>query len=170
MRLHTSYSILALLILPIAFCQALDASGYHILPSLNAGADIGVAYWVMTDRSRLDPFADKDGEFRQAMVSVFYPVLSDLYPLLQKLVLDGYTAHEIPYMPTRIAALYGQLLAPSNVSKIMLQGLSPLCHLGDATPKPLSSYPLVTFSSGGGLLRFLYTTIYWRTKPVKRWC
>lgn len=137
---------------------ASDSPTRAFLPSINGTIEVGVKYLAMTDHHRLDPFSNGT-DFRRIMVSLFYPINHDPLSVEMQKPLASDTVAELPYMPAKTAALYGQLLGPYGFTESRFQSLATRCHLDAIMPDDTSSFPLVVFSPGGGTSRLLYTSI-----------
>ena len=154
-------AFIGLLLVPFAIGLTARPDEPIILPTLNNTNPVGVKIIAMIDENRLDPFTNKT-QFRELMVSLFYPVDGAPSQLLvdqQANFYSGKADPVTPYMPPATAANFDALLAEFGVVKGTFSRLFTRCEANAPMPKALSSYPLVMFSPGAAASRFIYTTI-----------
>lgn len=151
-----SSTIFAIMIPCIAAAFAIQEP--KILPSLNDATSIGVTYFHMTDRDRLDPFTNYTRN-REVMISMYYPAQPNpSKSLLEKQSNPGHWRYTIPYMPPITAALYDELIVPLGFPRNTFEQLSTICQQNAPLQDKDMAYPLLIFSPGGGAPRFFYTT------------
>ncbi|KAK9693059.1 hypothetical protein K7432_014084 [Basidiobolus ranarum] len=117
------------------------ASSKVTLPSLSGKFKVGTVKMHLIDNSRVDPYA-LDSRKRALMVQLFYPTKNtDRCPVS-------------PYMPTVTGQFESQLYGlPNNT----LESIQTWAHLG--APIAHSNPPIVLFSPGLGVTRYLYTAL-----------
>ena len=154
-------AFIGLLLVPCAIGLTSRPDEPIILPTLNNTNLIGVKNIAMIDENRLDPFTNNT-QFRELMVSLFYPI--DGAP--SQLLVDQQASHYsgkadtvTPYMPPATAANFDALFAEFGVANGAFSRLFTRCQANAPIPKDLSTYPLVMFSPGAVASRFIYTTI-----------
>ena len=152
-------AFIGLLVVPCAIGLASHPNEPIIFPTLNNTNLVGVKNIAMIDEHRLDPFTNYT-QFRELMVSLFYPIDGAPSQLLVDQQASHYSGDPLtPYMPPATATTYEELLAEYGVAKGTLSRLFTRCQTNAPIPKDLSSFPLVIFSPGAGASRFTYTTI-----------
>ena len=152
-------AFIGLLVVPCAIGLASHPNEPIIFPTLNNTNLVGVKNIAMIDEHRLDPFTNYT-QFRELMVSLFYPIDGAPSQLLVDQQAIHYSGDPLtPYMPPATATTYEEFLAEYGVAKGTFSRLFTRCQTNAPIPKDLSSFPLVIFSPGAGASRFTYTTI-----------
>ena len=139
------------------FSTCLRSTEHMMLSSVDANVQVGVRYIQMTDKLRLGPFSNST-EYRKLTVSLFYPMARE--PALSKPrepLASAPKLNTLLYMPSRTAALYGQLITQFGFPQSTFEPLKTLCHL-DTAAEPIPSYLLVVLLPGGGAPLLFHST------------
>ncbi|KAK9760329.1 hypothetical protein K7432_015760 [Basidiobolus ranarum] len=131
-----SFTVVALLTASITF-----VSSKLSLPDVTGKFKVGTVNIQLIDHTRVDPYAS-DLQKRALMVQLFYPTKrANCYPIS-------------PYMPELTGQLMNQLYGLPNGT---LQAFQTQAHIG--APIAQSNSPIVLFSPGAGMSRYLYTSL-----------
>lgn len=129
------------------------------LPTLRNSPLLGVRTFPLVDKHRLDPYTNRT-QYREVILSLYYPTDDRPSDLLSP---QGPSPHPTPpttrYMLNATAAFYDADLVQYAVPNGTFERIYTFCFPNAPLSIRRSHFPLLLFSPGGGVSRFLYTTI-----------